>query len=121
MTVTLVTSASVEMRRIDNRTDVKALFIPRIPEQPAPPKTTHVPPEPFLLETNGAIIESAHPEGKRLEIIDFYEFKSRFPQYRTGSHFCYLTGVGTDDERCDDRDCSGVCVLHPNPKFCSCD
>jgi hypothetical protein len=118
MRVTVLTAAPVSMKQLGNRTDVQVLFAPSLRYSG---KKQYVLPESFQLETNGAIIESIDPPGKTLEIIDFDEFKSRFPRHATGTHFCYLTGVGTAEERCDDRECSGICTMHPNPKYCSCD
>src|SRR5262249_48311795 len=123
-----LTSASVETGRSDNRPDFKFIFPPQ--PQPAREKTLYLLPEPFQLETNGAIININTAQipvnikgdwSKVWEIVDFHEFKVRFPGYRSGTHFCYLTGVGTKHEGCDDRNCSGICNMNDYPKFCSCD
>jgi hypothetical protein len=75
--------------------------------------------QPFDLQTDGAVIESFGPGGVTLEIIDFNELKSRFPN-TTGSHLCHVTG-GTGNEQCKNRNCPGKCKIHFWPKHCSCE
>jgi hypothetical protein len=91
-------------------------------------------PEPFELETDGAIIQpngwftliarspEIAPERKILWIIDLREFKSLFPGTATGDHLCIVAGIGTDNERCVSDNCPHPCKMHVYPGiFCSCD
>jgi hypothetical protein len=77
--------------------------------------------KPFQLQTDGAVIESKGKGGTTLEIIDFQEFKSRFPGLATGTHFCVVSGIGTGKQHCVPGNCPGVCTLQPWPIYCTCD
>jgi len=114
-----------------DRTDVKVFFLDR-PGYEA--RRRYSIPEPFQLETDGAIIQSngwlpfiaRRPRGhwgrKILWIIDFLEFKSYFPERATGTHFCRVAGIGTDNEHCVSDNCPRPCKMHVYPEiFCSCD
>jgi hypothetical protein len=84
MSVTLFTSAAVKISRMGEVTDIKAFFGGSVGGS----LKKYVEEEPFQLETDGAVIESRGKGGTTLEIIDFQEFKSRFPELPTGTHFC---------------------------------
>jgi hypothetical protein len=118
MSITIFTSAQVIIGRTARGTSsVKVLFN----NLPGTSLGRYDVAEPYELETDGAIIETFGPRGTTtLEIIDFVELKKRFPNV-TGSHLCILTGVGTDNEKCENRNCSGRCKMHSWPKYCTCE
>jgi hypothetical protein len=133
--ITRATDVYISARQAEGgRTYVKVLFH----DQPGHefPRDYAVP-EPFELETDGAIIQpngwlpftpfiARWPEivreGNILWIIDLREFKARFPATATGDHFCIVAGIGTDNERCVSDNCPHPCKMHVYPGiFCSCD
>jgi hypothetical protein len=119
MSVTVFTSARVKIGRSKEFTSIEAFFGGWKPEGLG----KYLAEEPFHLVTDGAVIESKGKGGTTLEIIDFEEFKSRFPQLATGSHFCVVSGIGTGKQHCVPRNCPdpGVCTLQPWPIYCTCD
>jgi hypothetical protein len=118
MSVTIFTSAAeVLVGRTPNGSSAIKVFFANLPRSTL---KRYEASQPFNLETDGAILESVGPGGVVLEIIDFDELKSLFPN-TTGSHLCQLTGVGTHNEQCKNQNCPGRCTMHSWPKYCSCE